>query len=767
MPFARRLPALVLAALLAAAPGAARPDEAAPPGAAPRRALALTVSGGASLGAYEAGFVHYMAELSRSNPLRTELALVTGTSAGATNAVLAILSGCTAERVRIEDSLHWRTWIPLGLDALEGPADPPRQGLFSRRGLLDAAALVRRAWEEGLSDGCDVTLGVAVTRLVPRAVAAPSRSLALPRIEEKVAVRIRGLGPGVPPRITNFFDPGHPLEQLVLPERPDGTVAFDDLQDLVLASTSFPVAFPPRAVRHCVVPPLSGPFACEDERVETALFVDGGVFDNAPLRLAARLGAAGLRDDGAGGTSWLAVPSFARREPPAALLHVFVAPDATVYPLPEQRHALGPDTPVLGVAGQVFGAFVASARAKELQTLLEEDPRLADRVLVPARHLPAASDGLEGFLGFAERDFRAFDFHLGMYEARRLATDVIAPRLEAEGRPGFRFPEEDPALAADPAWRPLACLRAVADGAGPAEAACAGPELAPFRILLATSLDRLYDACALRDGEEGRATSDPLCLRARAGQEPPPVPGVAPLPPGAFRRGAGEGQLEHVFRLLAARGFAFRDLGLREGEGDLALEALRGRLEAMGLRLAAAQPGQDRFVVASATRLAANTLLWSPPRTIVHLGVGREVELGASARLARRGRLLPTLRLQLAVQLHGLSSLVSSDPDPFAAAVLGGLVHTPRALSSAWLQLSLGARAGWILSEGDGYGAGACEGIDRDRIGGCSGPVGQLVLSASALERVRLQLSADAYPRFGARRAQWSLSPAIGVQVAF
>jgi hypothetical protein len=90
----------------------------------------LTISGGVSLGAYEAGQSWALVEvLRRFRELPTEtgegregvLAGVTGASAGSINSLIAVVAWCERDAGRVstvEDNLFWRTWIPLGIERL-------------------------------------------------------------------------------------------------------------------------------------------------------------------------------------------------------------------------------------------------------------------------------------------------------------------------------------------------------------------------------------------------------------------------------------------------------------------------------------------------------------------------------------------------------------------------------------------------------------------------------------------------------------------------
>lgn len=754
----RRALAGLLAALAAALPGAARPA------AAPARMdLALTISGGVSLGSYEAGFLSYALEVARRNPGRFGFPLATGASAGSVNALLSALAACGEPAPSPRQSLFWQVWTSAGFDRLFRPGETGRQGIFSRRWLGETADRLERALARGLPESCQVVLGVAVTRLNPRLVRAGGGAVEALRTEEKFVLRLSGRGPGRMPRFANFVDTRHAGEQLLLAERPDGEVDFATVRDLLLASSAFPLAFPPQPLAYCVVPGGAGPRACPAEAARTDLFLDGGFFDNQPLRLATSVAAAGLRDDPAGGTRWLPEPDRSRARLPEHLAFVFLSPEAVDFPGEPRREPVGADAGALELIGQVAGSFVRTARSKELYVLLEERPEIAGRIVAPVRHLPAASEPLHAFLGFFETAFRNFDFTLGMYEARRLATGGpgAAPALLGWTAPPA-LPEE--AAAGSPAeaeWRPLACLRGVLDGDAAAAASCAGDDLADFRILLQVSLERLWDRCQAPAGE-----GHPSCRAAAAGAPVPAVPGLAASP--GWRRRAGEGDVEYVVRLLADHRFRWRDLGLDGDHGGEALRVVRRRLGEAGAALAAAQPPGERLVVGQAARLAANALLYLPPRASWWVAVGGALELGAELGLGDVSGPLGWLRLHAALDVQGLSYLASSEPNAFALTPLVGLSAMPPGLSGAVLQWSAFARVGYLFAQRDSWGTAGCSDQDARRLGACSRAAFQVGVAATFIDLVRLQLAGELYPPLrSGLTTLWAVSPTIGVQFRF
>ncbi|HET8540333.1 MAG TPA: patatin-like phospholipase family protein [Anaeromyxobacter sp.] len=749
--------AAVAAALLAA--GVARAAQ--PP-------ASITISGGVSLGAYEAGLVYYTVEAMRLNPAAATPRIVTGASAGSVNGFMTILQSCGAAVADPTASLLWTAWIPLGLETLHVKGQAQKTSAFSRAAFDAPLDAIVRAWNAGLPESCDAVFGLSVTRLVPRVVTTEGEKLRLPRVEEHFQVRVQGRGLGRSPRLTNYVDPSWQGEQALLPEK-DGEVVFAGLVDALFASTAFPGAFPPQAVQHCVV--RGGKDArCPAEAARADLFVDGGVFDNTPVRLATRLAAAGLRVDAAGAARWLDAPDLSKRDLPRSLVLAYVSTDAQTFPEPTQETKPAKLESLLAVTAQVGGSFLTTARAKNLLYVHDDAPDVFEQLLVPERHLPAASAPLGAFFGFVEGELRRFDFALGMYDGRRLTEARIAARLGKAGVSGApRFPEDAPgARQAAAGWRRYRCLQAVMDGAPAASETCAGDDLRDFRIVLQTSVERLWDVCArLAEGNE-TYDADPRCRRARLGQPVMTVPFVPPLAGDAWRRGVEENDASHAMRLLAAHGFEFKDLGLARDEAAKAPAALRARFLEIGDDVARTQPAGEGLVVSTLVKVGADAIAYVPPRFTVWAMYGRDPEIGISKGFEVGGVFVSPVRLHAAFQFVGSDQLLSSEHGHYAGAAVAGAEYLPSWWSNTRLQPSLLLRGGWVFSSKDDGGLGTCPDPGNDGIGYCSRATIQAGVSATLLERIRLQVTGNWYPpRRGGDEHQWAIGPGVGVQWGF
>ncbi len=745
----------VLAALLlSAVPGEARDVP-----------VALTVSGGVSLGAYEAGYLYYTLAAQRANPGTFRTIIATGASAGSVNALLTLRASCAGTSLDPRRSLFHRVWVPMGLNQLFRTDSRSPVAAFSQQSFQEVGAMVEEELARGLPEDCDVVLGVAASRLSPRLIEAAEGRLKVPVTEEHFVVRIRGRGEGRPPLITNYVDPDSLDEQAFLPEAGDGSVPFAALLDAVIASTSFPVAFPPRPVKHCVVRTLgrAAPF-CPEAAATTSLFVDGGVFDNSPLRLAATYAAGGLSRTPGRGLRWNDGPRLdASRTPPPEVAFAFLSADGAAFP-DQAASESGSDRSLLPLLLRELGGFVNSARSRELFLLIQDYPETAGNLIFPRRHFPAASSPMYAFFGFFDRGFRSYDFDLGMYEARRQLERFTVPRLAADLRHRYVWPEDLPeARAAAESWAPVGCLRAIFDGAPDAEARCAGKALHNQRILAQVSLDRLWDRCRPDSRWSPPPAEFAACKGALEGAPPARVAGVTGNPD--WRKQEDESEATQMTRLLAAYGYEWSDVSVPPGATeDQVLAAMRSQLAAVTDQLARAQPTfGEEVAIGAAGRMGVDYFYYVPPRTTVWLSLGRALEVGGDWAVKH----LSWVRLTGAIEVMNLATSFGSSPPPVAFVPMIGLDALPASMGSPAFQPSFLLRGGYMLSPNDSFGGSPCEGQDRVTIGACSRPAVEAGAAAALVGVLRLQLMFAWYPPAFGSPGLWAILPTLGVQLGF
>jgi hypothetical protein len=641
-----------------------------------------------------------------------------------------------------------------------------------------------RHFRAGLRADCDVVLGVSVTREVAAHSALSNRatraSLEIPRQIERFVVRIRGRGPGRVPQLENYVDPRARLPQPLLPFETAGDDAaqarnFTRLTELLYASAAFPLAFAAFPLAHCETDPSSAAtpgdpvsLAC-DKPVRTR-FIDGGVFDNSPLRLNYNVVQRALRRGPGGRVRWLELAEQDGQQDGARAPDVrfsYVDPGTRAFPSLDVD-GKGADVDDDGddagempasareLALRLVSTFVETARRHELLLLLEESrdaAALGDRIGLTHNQLPTISSQLGAFFGFFERDFRKLDFYLGMYDGlisvRGYLASTGASAEASEARLAEQFPVLRVPLARGlpAAMRPFACLLSQVEAryAGHASA-CAGAEDRNFRILLQVTLDRLHTACARAKLHELPPTVSPSCLQAARGGGRWQVPGVAVLPPDRRAPLEREHEFAYTLRLLADYGFTYRDLGLPPEDAEYGPIKIRRSLLAMASALAERQPsGVDGLLITTAARAGVNQISYEPPKNWLYASAGTAIEVGAS--------LLPLswneswARLNLALQISNWETLATPKRLTLAFSPLAGPELQLLFLSNPTLQTMLGARVGYQASVTDGAGFQPCR--DEAALGdarNCSQLVLQGYLAVAIIERLRVQLVVETFP---------------------
>src|SRR5262249_61393967 len=124
--------------------------------------------------------------------------------------------------------------------------------------------------------------------------------------------------------------------------------------------------------------------------------------------------------------------------------------------------ASGPKSPPR--AGARLGeAFVNTSRPKELYTLAQTNPTLSQQMVLSRRFFPTASGQMAAFFGFFEREFRRYDFYLGMYDAYKAFQQPTQPAPPIP--PWLPWPASAGGRDITGSWRPFACMLATFEGA--------------------------------------------------------------------------------------------------------------------------------------------------------------------------------------------------------------------------------------------------------------------------------------------------------------
>lgn len=234
--------------------------------------IALVLSGGVSLGSYTGGAVtELLRALTRNEATGSaRIHVITGTSAGALNAALAARALAVNPGV-----VPWieRSWVD-GADA-EHLLNPGRR---DRTGALDPTVL------EDLSRAL-VTAEAAADDAVSPALGAPLRVGITLSSLHGIRYDLRYGFLNVPDRKFGTRTYSDQVDFEIPAGRP-GDPVWERLREAALASAAFPFAFPPRrlARKRGDYPGALLPDSADDDL--GMWYVDGGLFDAAPLGLA-------------------------------------------------------------------------------------------------------------------------------------------------------------------------------------------------------------------------------------------------------------------------------------------------------------------------------------------------------------------------------------------------------------------------------------------------------------------------------------------------
>jgi predicted acylesterase/phospholipase RssA len=413
----------------------------------------LTISGGVAAGSYQSGVNWGLLRVIRlssdsgwrfNHGFQRPLVLggMAGASAGSINALLTAMEYCAADdRPDPRQSLFWRLWIPTGFTSLLGADKVPAGrssdgGVFDRRVMRDVylQALIDFGARERFRSGCEVPLGLTVTRLIPARehvlggqTATPIRApvtrhaatFALraddPQLLRHQSVSFRDFAPDA---TSAHF--GH---RIWIASEDPRALSIEDVYPLLAASSAFPLAFSPVTLQYSREPDCR-PRRCSEVR---ATFVDGGAFDNNPVDLVI-----GLR-------------RYRAARPPAGVdstrsLVVFIDPDERRGPPDPVPHEQLARSGLLGLMDLASG-FLSAGRSYELASLrklvdLNPDAYALDLnpIRTSDRRFAIVGSELGAFAAFLGKPYREFDFYVGVYDGLYAAARLFPAAGDSTAR---------------------------------------------------------------------------------------------------------------------------------------------------------------------------------------------------------------------------------------------------------------------------------------------------------------------------------------------
>lgn len=361
------------------------------------RDVFMVLAGGASLGAYEAGYAATIAQFLRDNPEHYTLRGIAGTSAGGINAFASALEYCkdtdsihTETHQRYNDprpqSVPWNTWIPMDWSMIYDADKVSAEAVFHFEHLFEHGLALLEPKDYTLRPDCDVPIHVAVTQESHvHKDNDPTHALEL---IEYLAVRLQAKPTGEARYVQRRPRDHRPPHRLTPIARQNGSISAHEVMRMITATAAFPVGFP------SVPMTVQGPSPIDPDREMVTLdrtYYDGGIFDNVPV---------------------------------GALLPDLEAsadnnPLVLIVDLDNQRipHKKSPLDSQAGNLSAFTRKWLNYARAR---TYAEAAQTLKDQGVEHRRahqRYPAAGGFLASFAGFLDRNFRETDYLLGAFDA--------------------------------------------------------------------------------------------------------------------------------------------------------------------------------------------------------------------------------------------------------------------------------------------------------------------------------------------------------------
>jgi len=378
--------------------------------------FSLVISGGISLGAYEAGYnwalLKYMTYLKHySTDTDISMKSIAGASAGAINTVMSALACCRSKESLdidniIDNNLFYEMWTKVDFEDLlidkKGVQDPDNKtSLFSRKKIETQAQKIVEELHRPLYDAsCRIPFGFAVTRVKPKKVTINGISIDNKLFHIPLSFSVDKNGEG---KVVSNYEVER-SNTIYLSDA--GEVSDEALKKGMFASSAFPIAFEQVDLTYWY-----------QGKKETARFMDGGVFDNVPLDLAIRLAHNQSSD------------------------YIFMDPKnmrrkyVSMY---GNKAMVKEISPINSAIELLFDIFSTSESSVLYNTLSEHFSNDQKRIHLSNRYFPITGMLLEHFGAFLDEGFRQYDYYVGVYDAIVNSADYACRGKDEECTPRAR-----------------------------------------------------------------------------------------------------------------------------------------------------------------------------------------------------------------------------------------------------------------------------------------------------------------------------------------
>lgn len=699
--------------------------------------LAVTTSGGVSLGSYKAGFLYYISEVvKRNSSLKNQyLTHFTGASAGAINSYLALDSLCNNIPTHYEDSLFWKTWIPTGIDKLFIKSKSGRQNIFTRDAFQESLFTLENNFKLGFPLGCKITLGIPVTHVKEYNMEL-TKDVLVPSLKDFFTFTITGRGKGIAPKVENLIFKKKVTRQLLLPFTKDSNYNFDLIKKVLFASSAFPVAFTPVTIPTCIKKHLQSNVACSSKNSSDLTFIDGGVFDNSPLNLS--------RDIAIELKGSLKEKKY---------YYAYINASNQDFPPQESEPKSSKDLDgIIKMSTNYLGSFVETARNGELARLIKQDPYIANRLHVAKAYFAPMGSPMYAFFGFYDKDFRKFDFISGMSDAKLLIQKLPTSL-------GLNYPEKEN-------WTIFHCLNMAKSNNKDSAKYCLQNKDAVdknLKILFQISLNRIYNHCRKVSIEKTRHHK--ACLKAAIKKTPQNFILPKSKDNHWVRKNTSSVSLEteevYILRMLDLYNYNFKDLTKMYPNEDSVIDKIYKNQNEMLNTLKENQPDNEKQFVGIIKTTLLNRLQYIPPKSSTFFNIGNALEAGHSWST----KVLPRwLTFQSSLIVQDIHSYLGTEVDNIALIPNIGLSITGIRNQLPFRPI-LSLNYGYQFSLNDQFGQESCNEAHYNRSATtCSGQTLIPSLTLTMLDRFQVKWGVAIYNRKSRAKAPRSGFLMVGFQ---
>ena len=371
----------------------------------------MVISGGVSLGAYESGYNWALISILKRLKAKGKdirLKTFTGASAGSINALISAVEWCKRDDVnalnQVDNNLLYNTWIDIDYQDLiiKGKSEN-KSSLFKRDALIKKANMIVDFMKKPyFKKGCSVNLGIAVTKAIP--IEENFRGITIKNQSFNVILELYEKNGRLYLRNKPFND-----NLLYTIQIPGINKDISKIKDVLFASSAFPGAFEP----------VKLDFIYKGKRM-SGYFIDGGVYNNIPLDLAIALNKKA--------NYYLFIDPDNLREGSKKCKRINNKTKQSDKNIDDNSGFLGTNILPLMHSVDVF-------RAMKLYEAINRYFRYTNsrNLILSSRYHPITGKFLWAFGAFLDKNFREYDYYVGVYDAiYNVAKEAIARGFVAQ-----------------------------------------------------------------------------------------------------------------------------------------------------------------------------------------------------------------------------------------------------------------------------------------------------------------------------------------------